>query len=159
MDISVSAVLVQVIQFAILFLLFKKFLTKPISSAIEERRWLIKKLENAELAYEEKVEAGDVEFKKMIQQWVEKKEQLIAEAGVLANKRQDEILKEAKMKAKWIVHDAEIRSKDLEDELKNGFESGVKKTSLLVIKKLLNKDNDFKSEYLDSVVKELKFSE
>ena len=147
MDISVSAVLVQVIQFVILFLLFKKFLTQPIASAIEERRGLIKKLENAEAAYDEKVEAGNVEFKKMVQQGVEKKEKLIAEAGILANKRQDEILGEAKVKAKGIVHDAEVRSKDLEDDLKNGFESGVKRTSLLVI--------NLKSEYLDSVVKEL----
>jgi F-type H+-transporting ATPase subunit b len=155
MEISLTAVLVQVIQFVILFWLFKKFLTKPIVAAIEERRGLMKKLGQADLAYEEKIQHGEAEFKKMVQQGVTKKEQLIAEAGALAEKRQEDILNEAKNKAQSIVHDAEQRSKTLEDELKNNFELGVKNTSLLVIKKLLHKDKDLKLEYLDSIVKEL----
>lgn len=155
MDIRFEAVLVQVIQFGILFWLFRKFLTKPIAAAIEGRRGLIRKLEKAEEAYDERLQAGHAEFKKMVQQGVEKKEQLIAEAGSLATKRQDEILAEAKNKAQAIMHDAGQRSKNLEDELKNSFESGVKKTSLLVVKKLLNKDKGLRSEYLDEVVKEL----
>lgn len=64
-------------------------------------------------------------------------------------------MNEAKIKAQTLVHDAEQRSKYLEDELKQGFEAGVKKTSLLVIKKLLHKDKDLQSAYLDEVVKEL----
>lgn len=155
MDISLTAVLAQVINFGLLFFLFRRFLTKPIVSSIEERRSLIKKLENAEDAYAEKVAAGDAEYKKKLQQGMTKRDKLIAEAGAVANKRKEEIMKDAKHKAEGIMHDAELRSKNFEDELKNNFEEGVKKTSLLVIKKLLQEDKDLKSKYLDRVVKDL----
>ena len=155
MEISITAVLAQIINFGLLFFLFKKFLTKPIVAAIEERRTLISRLENAEEAYEERLAAGEKEFKKMVQQGIDKKDQLVAEAGVIATKRKDEILEEAKVRAEEIVHDAETKTKNLEDELKNNFEAGVKRTSLQVVKKLLKDDKEFKSKYLDSVVSDL----
>ncbi|NOZ45035.1 MAG: hypothetical protein GXP45_08055 [bacterium] len=57
MNISLTAVLAQILNFALLFFLFRKFLTKPIVASIEERRSLIKKLEKAEDAYAEKIAA------------------------------------------------------------------------------------------------------
>ncbi len=155
MDISLTAVLAQVINFGLLFFLFRKFLTKPIVASIEERRSLIKKLEHAEDAYAEKVASGDAEYKKKLQEWVKKRDKLVAEAGAVAQKKRTEILADAKTKADNILRDAELRSKNLEDELTKSFEDGVKKTSLLVVKKLLHEDKELKSKYLDSVVKDL----
>ncbi|HRX63896.1 MAG TPA: ATP synthase F0 subunit B [Candidatus Absconditabacterales bacterium] len=155
MDISVGAVLAQIINFLILFFLFKKFLTKPISKVIYERRSLIKKLENADKAYEEKIEIARMEAKEIVQDGIDRKDRLVAEAGILANNKKDEILKDAKMQADKILSDAENKAKSLENELEKNFIDGVKKTSLLVVKKLLQKDKDIKKEYLNEAVKEV----
>lgn len=155
MDISLTSVLGQVINFAILFFLFRKFLTKPIVKAIEERRTLIKKLEGADLAYDKRMEEARQESDVVIQEGLRKKENLIAEAGVLATKRKDEILKEARLKANDIIKEAESKNNNLELELKNNFANGVKQTSLSVLKKLFTKDKQFQSAYLDEIVSEI----
>jgi F0F1-type ATP synthase membrane subunit b/b' len=54
------------INFLILFFLFKKFLTKPIATTIQDRRNLIKKLENADKAYQEKIDSAKLEAKDII---------------------------------------------------------------------------------------------
>jgi len=59
-------VVAQIINFLILFFLFKKFLTKPIATIIEDRRDLIKKLENADKVYEEKLEDARLQAKNII---------------------------------------------------------------------------------------------
>lgn len=155
MEFSLDAVLAQILNFGILVFIYMKFLAKPIAKAIEERRSLIKKLEHAEEAYEERLAAGEEEFKKMVQQGLDKKEALIAEAGAVASKRKDEILQDAENRATQIQHDAEAKFRNLEDDLKQGFEDSVKKTSLLVVKKLLKEDKELKTKYLDTVVSEL----
>jgi F0F1-type ATP synthase membrane subunit b/b' len=48
--------------------LFKKFLTKPITTIIQDRRDLIKKLENADKVYEERLEAARLESKEIVQE-------------------------------------------------------------------------------------------
>jgi len=155
MNISLTAVLAQILNFALLFFLFRKFLTKPIVASIEERRSLIKKLEKAEDAYAEKIAAWDAAYKKKVEQGVAKREKLIAEAGAIADQKKHEILLEAKRKSEEILHDAGLRSKGLEKELQDNFERGVKETSLLVLQKLLQKDKKVKNEYIDTLLKEL----
>jgi len=155
MDITITSVLGQLINFWILFFIFKKFLTKPIISAIEDRRSLIKKLESADTAYEEKVLEAKAEADWLIQEGLRKKEKLIAEAGILANKRRDEIIAEARNKAESIVVEAKSKWKNLESELQNNFSVGVKRTSLLVIKKLFQKDVNLQTAYLDEVINEV----
>jgi len=155
MDISLTALLAQVINFGILFFLFRKFLTKPIVKAIEERRKLIKKIENADKAYDDKIVEAKEEVDALIKEWLTKKEQIIADAGMIANKRREEILDEAKWKASSLIEAAKENSQHLEDELKNNFEKGVKRTSLLVVNKLFNNKKDLKEDYLSEVVKEI----
>jgi len=55
-------------------------LTKPISKVIYERRSLIKKLENADKAYEEKIEIARMEAKEIVQDGIDRKDRLVAEA-------------------------------------------------------------------------------
>lgn len=154
MDISIWAVFAQIINFLILFFLFKKFLTKPISKVILERRELIAKLENADKAYEEKLEIAKLEARDIVQDGVERKDKLLSEAGMLADKRKDEILAEAKVQSEKLLDSAKSKATTLESELAQNFTAWVKRTSLLVIKKLLNKDKDIKKEYLDEAIKE-----
>jgi len=155
MEISVWAVIAQIINFLILFFLFKKFLTKPITTIIQDRRDLIKKLENADKVYEERLEAARLESKEIVQEWMNRKEKLIVEAWVLADKKRAEILADAKLQSDKVITSAENRAKILETELEKNFIDGVKRTSLLVVKKLIQKDKDIKKDYLDEAIKEV----
>lgn len=155
MEISIWAVFAQIINFLILFFLFRKFLTKPITNIIHERRELIKKLENADKAYEEKLEIAKFEAKDIVQEGMDRKEKILLEAGLLADKKKEEIMSDAKVQSDKIIQTAEMKSKILESELEKSFVDWIKKTSLLVVKKLINKDKDIKKDYLDEAIKEV----
>lgn len=155
MEVSLTTILAQVINFGILFFLFRKFLTKPMVTAIEERRSLIKKIEGADKAYDQKMQEAEENSKLTINEWLKKKDKIIVEAWILGNKRKDEIIADAKVKAGDIVEEANKKIKHLETELKSNFANGVKRTSFSVIKKLFDKDKSFQSEYLDEIVDEI----
>ncbi|MBU0627314.1 hypothetical protein KKG31_03215 [Patescibacteria group bacterium] len=122
---------------------------------IEERRELIKKLERADKAYDEKIEEAKKEAHKLLQDGLAKKDALIIEAEMMANKKKDKIVDEANNKAEKIMDEAKKETETLQNNLASNFESGVKKTSLLVLQKLLDKDKSIQSEYLDTIVKEV----
>jgi len=105
----------------ILFFLFRKFLTKPITNIIHERRELIKKLENADKAYEEKLEIAKFEAKDIVQEGMDRKEKILLEAGLLADKKKEEIMSDAKIQSDKIIQTAEMKSKILESELEKSF--------------------------------------
>ena len=154
MEVSISAVVAQIINFGIMFWLFSKFAAKPLSNAIENRKLLLKKLENADQAYQEKIDNAQSESKKIVQDWIDSKNKLIAEAGILAGQKRDEIILDAKVQANKILETAEEKSKILEEDLKKNFVDWIKRTSLLVVKKLINKDKEIKDLYLDEAINE-----
>ncbi len=154
MEVSISAVIAQIINFWIIFWLFSKFAAKPLANAIEGRKEMLQKLKNADKAYEEKIELAKEETKKIVQDWIERKEKLILEAGVLAGQKRDEIMSDAKLQANKILELAEKKSKIMEEELEKTFVDWVKRTSLLVVKKLIKKDKEISSFYLDEAIKE-----
>lgn len=155
MDISIWAIIAQIINFLILFFLFKKFLTKPISNIIQDRRVLIKKLENADKAYEDKIQKAEQEAKGIVQDWMKRKESLIIEAWVLAEKKREDIINEARTQSEKILTSAKTKAEMLESDLERNFTDWVKRTSLLVVKKLLQKDKNLKDDYLDSAIQEV----
>ena len=156
MDVSVSAVIAQIINFWIIFWIFNKFAAKPLSKAIEDRKQLIAKLKEADKAYDEKLEIAKIESREIVQEWMERKDQLIAEGWILADKKRSEILWDAKNKADKIIESAEEKSNMLQTEVEKKFSDWVKRTSLLVLKKLINKDPNIQKDYFENAIKELK---
>jgi len=156
MDVSISAVIAQVINFGIMFWIFNKFAAKPLSKAIEERRSLIQKLENAEDSYAEKIQEANKEVEKIIREWLEKKEMIINEAQEIAKQKQEKIEEQAKIQANKVLENAEKQAKVLHDDLEKNFESSIKRTSLLVVKKLLDSDKNIQSAYIEKAIKDIK---
>lgn len=110
MDISASAVIAQIINFGIMFFLFSKFAAKPLSSAIEERRTLLKKLKHADEVYNQKIQEAEAKAEEIITEGNTTKESMINDATAIANKKQKEILAEAEAKAEKIIQDGESRA-------------------------------------------------
>ena len=155
MEVSISAVIAQIINFWIMFWLFNRFAAKPLAQAIEDRKKLLAKLENADKAYDEKLEIAKLEAKEIVQEWMERKDKLIAEVWILADQKRDTILASAKVQATKILDTAEPKTKVLEAEIERSFIDWVKRTSLLVIKKLIKKDTSIQKDYLDEALKEV----
>lgn len=156
MDVSISAVIAQVINFAIMFVLFSKFAAKPLAEAIENRRSLIKKLEHADEAYAQKIKEAEIKAEELLAEWKTAKEAIVAEAATIATKKQKEIISEGEHKAQQIVDDAEKRAATLQSDLEKNFEEWLKKTSISLVKKLLQTDKALESQYLDSIIKDLR---
>jgi len=155
MDISISAVIAQIINFGIMFWLFSKFAAKPLATAIEERRELLHKLKHADDVFTQKVKEAETKAEKIIAEGTATKESIINEASILASKKQKGMVQEAETKAETIIKEAEIRAQWLQKDLEKDFEQSIKKTSLIVVKKLLAADKDLESKYLDAVMKDL----
>jgi F0F1-type ATP synthase membrane subunit b/b' len=67
MEVSISAVVAQIINFGIMFWIFNKFASKPLSKSIEDRKILLKKLKTADKAYDEKLEIAKLEARDIVQ--------------------------------------------------------------------------------------------
>lgn len=154
MEISFSSLAAQIINFGIMFFLFSKFVAKPISKQIEDRRRLIEKIKKADELYKEKIEEAEKKAESIISDGLVKKESIITEWESLALKKQIEIIQEANKKADKITSDANNSAKVLSAELEKNFIDSVKKTSKVVVKKLLQKDLDLQKSYLDEIIKE-----
>lgn len=154
MEISFSSLIAQIINFGIMFFLFSRFVAKPISKQIEDRRILINKIKKADELYKEKIEEAEKKAEWIISDGLTKKESIITEGETLALKKQIEIIEDAKKKADKIVTDANNSVTVLSAELEKNFIDSVKNTSKVVVKKLLQKDLDLQKTYLDEIIKE-----
>jgi len=129
---------------------------KKIIKWFEERKKLMKKLENAEENYKSRLLEAEESSKEIIKEWLKRKEDIILEAWSLASQRKDEIIKEAHTKADLLVEETKKRNERLQEELNNNFAKWVKQTAMSVLKKLLWKDKEIKTQYLDEIVNEVK---
>jgi len=154
MEISISSLIAQVINFGIMFFIFSRFAARPLSAQIEERRKLIDKIKKADELYNEKIEEANAKAQQTIADSMRQKEKIMTEGEVLALNKQIEIVNEANVKAEKIVADAHNTIKALEQELENNFIESVKKTSKTVVKKLLQKDMQLQNDYLDEIVQQ-----
>lgn len=155
MTIKLDVLIIQLINIGILFWLFKKFIGGFLVQEIKERKELMKKLENAEEAFKERIQDAEKEAANIIAQTMEKKDHIIAEAGAIATKRQNEILENAEQRATNIIHDAEKRAKVMGDDLEKNFIQWVKQAAYVVVKKLINEDKTLEDKYIQTAIKDL----
>lgn len=125
---------------------------------IQSRKAMIKKLHDAEKEYAEVLEKAEKEKKEILSHAMDKKEEIIREAQILAQKHQQDTLNQATEKAQKLIEEGERKAQQAEDHLKQTFSDGVKQTSMLIVKKLLQSDKDIQSAYLDTLVQEYKKS-
>jgi len=152
MEISISSLVAQMINFAIMFFLFSKFAARPLSNQIEERRKLIAKIKKADELYKQKIDEAEQTAKETITEAMKQQEKILTEGESLALKQQVEIVNEANHKADKIILEAKHTVKVLEQELEKNFVESVKNTSKSVVKKLLQKDIELQNNYLEEIV-------
>jgi F0F1-type ATP synthase membrane subunit b/b' len=154
MEFSISTLIAQAINFVLLLLLFKRLLGDKISKSIEKRRELMRKVSQADQEYDQIIAQAEQEKKSIIDQALKHKQTVFSEAETLANKKSARIVSDAEKQGQQIIQDALERSEKLEKELQQNYLQGVKHTTKLVVKKLIDEKPELKDAYLEQLADE-----
>lgn len=152
----ITNIIIQVVNLVIFFLLFKFLLWDKISKWLEEREKLIKKLKGADHEYQKILDNAKVETEEIIFHAKKHSEAIIYEWETLARDRSKAILEEWEQKAKALILQAQKEAKKLEESLISNWTDSLKKTSKLLVKKILWSDEKLQDKYLDTLISDLK---
>jgi len=156
LGINTSVLLAQFLNLLILFFAFKYLVWDRLQKSIDERRSLMKKLENADMEYNQIISRAEMKSKEIFAQWEKEKNRLISEWKQLADKKYDETMKKTEQEAKILIENAKIKSEKMFLDINQNFEDSVKKVSSFVIKKLIWEDRQISEQYIKNTIKELK---
>lgn len=126
-----------------------------VSKDLDEREKLIKKLKNADTEYQNILNKAKEDADAIVSQAKKHSEIILSEGEMLAKDRSRIILEEWEYKAKSILLQAEKDVKKMEDHLVNNWVDSLKKTSKLLVKKILKSDEQLQEKYLDNLIHDL----
>jgi len=149
-------ILIQVVNLVIFFLFFKFFLGDKVSKWLKDRKILIEKLKNADQEYKNIIESAEAKSKDILLDAKKHSEAILVEWELLSKERSKAILKEWEQKAKNILAEAHKEAKKIEEELINSRSTSLKSTSKLLVKKILQNDENLQDKYLDALINDLK---
>jgi len=102
-QIDIFVVLAQLINFGIIFYLFKRYIAEKLYASILERKELLKKLEMADEHYAEKMNLADEQKEKLLKQARKTSSNLVKESEKIAKEKADAIMQQANMQAMAIL--------------------------------------------------------
>lgn len=155
-DLNLWVVLAQLINFWILFYIFKKFLWEKIVNAIEERRKHLKASDEAENIAQEKLNEANKEVEIIIEQAREKAWIIEKSAEELSKQNSDKITEKAKREAEYILSSARDQIEKDKLEMENSMRSKILDLSLRLASKIFSKENankDFLEKELNVLTK------
>ena len=103
LELDVFIVLAQLINFWILYYIFKTFIADKLNAKLAERRQQLKKLEIADEHYEEKMKLAEEERDKMIKNARKTSRDLMKESEIVAKAQADAIIKKANAQVEAIL--------------------------------------------------------
>jgi F-type H+-transporting ATPase subunit b len=158
LGINTTSLIFQIINFIILYLVLKKFLFKPIASALEQRKQIIQDSLNKAKAIDEEKKSIDEEQRKILNDSLQKADLVISEAKKQADAIKEEMLITTKQEQDRILQSTKkeieaIKMKSLDEakkEIANLVITVTKKVTHEVIK---ISDND---EIVNRTIKDIK---
>ena len=154
LTIKLDVLVVQIVNVAILFWLFKKLFGDTLLKEIAKRREMTAKLEQADKEYASLIAEASAKKEQIIEEALAHKKKLIDEAKEIATQEKEKLLMKANEEAEWIVEkankEAELKSRDLD----SNFIQWVKNTALTVVKKLFASKKDIQEWYVKGLVEE-----
>jgi len=95
MQIDIFVLLAQLVNFALLYYVFKKFIADKLLVRLEEREEQLKKLEKADEHYQEKMQLAEKERQEMLDNAKKTSRKLVKESEELAKTKAEKITKKA----------------------------------------------------------------
>lgn len=102
-QLDIFIVLAQLINFGILYYIFKYFVADKLSDKIKQRQIQLEKLEKADEHYEEKMKLAQEQRQKLLSEAKKTSRDLMKESEILARAKADAIKKKAKSEALAIL--------------------------------------------------------
>lgn len=102
-DIDLTVFFAQIINFSILFLIFKKFIADHLNDAIIERRKFLEKLEWADSYYKEKILEADNEKQDILKKAKDDARGIINQSENIATIKAEEIIQKANTRVLAII--------------------------------------------------------
>lgn len=134
-EIDLWIVVAQIINFSILFFIFKKFVSDSMVDLVEERKTLLDKLYKADIYYDEKVKNANTRSEQIINDAHKSAKELLTQSEEIASEKTQKMLKKANTDVKYILDSGR---KELEKEKIEMFEE-VKEDAIELSLKLNEK--------------------
>ncbi|MGB2110395.1 MAG: ATP synthase F0 subunit B [Patescibacteria group bacterium] len=153
-DLKLGVVIAQIINFGILFFLFKYFLGEKIVKAIEERRAHLQKFDNAEQQVREKEEEAKLKADSIINEARNKSAEITKNADEIAKQNIEKSKQKAEMEANSIISNAQSSMEKERLSMMGEMKSKVVDLSLRLNKKMFSKESankDFMEKELESL--------
>ncbi len=155
-DLKLELIIAAMINFAILFFVFKHFLWKKLSEAIEERRKHLKASAEAEDIAKAKLEEAEWQVKNILDEARNNASKIEKTAEELSKQNTAKALERASKDAEYILENAKSQTEKDRLDMINSMRSRVLDLSLKLSSKLFSKETankDFLEKELDVLTK------
>ena len=139
-SVNLWQILISLANLTILFLLLKKFLYKPVTKMLEERRAEIdKQYSDAEIA-KNSAEAKDNELTERLSHAKQEAEGIVKEAADAAQARGDKIVEDARAVADGIIRQAELDAQLEKKRVEESMKAQIVDVSTALTEKMLSRE-------------------
>lgn len=145
-------VVAQIINFSILFFIFKKFVSDSMIDLVEERKKLLDRLYKADSIYDEKVKSAEIKSEQIIQEAHKNAKQFYEQSKEITSQTVQSLIEKANNEVKYIL---ESGKKELEKErvdMLDELEDDAIELSLKLNEKLFSKASSNQS-FIDKQIK------
>ncbi len=139
-SVNLWQILISLANLTILFLLLKKFLYKPVTKMLEERRAQIDKEYSDAANAKQSAEAKDVELTARLSNAKAEAEGIVKEAADMAKIRSDKIVEEAKAQADGIIRQAETEAELEKKRAEAAIKTQIIDVSTALTEKMLERE-------------------
>lgn len=153
-NIDFSLIIAQLINFLILFYLFKRYIAKHLNNVIEQRNATVEKVRLFETSYDKKIQDLELKESEMIAAARKKAQNLARDAENISHKKAEEIITAAHAQALQIL---EGGRREIEKERKTMYaqlKESVLSLTLRLVEKLFGTEK-VNREYLEKELKEI----
>ncbi len=156
LTIKLDVLFVQIVNVFLLLFIFKKLFGDILLREILEKKQLIQKLKNTQVEYNQII--ADAESKKLdiLHAAYQEKNDILSEAKVIWEKNKQHLIAQGQEEAWTIIENAQQHSKKMEKTLLESWESDLKHSTAIVVKKLIHTDKELQSQYLGSIISSIK---
>ncbi|MFA5917114.1 MAG: ATP synthase F0 subunit B [Candidatus Gracilibacteria bacterium] len=151
-EIDPGFVVAQILNFLIMFFIFKKFVSDGMNDLVEERRELLSKIGKADFYYDEKVKSAEEQKQNILNKARIESKQYINQSQEIASIQAQELIKKANSEVMYILDSGKKEvEKDRVDMLEEIEESALN-LSIKLNKKLFNnscQNNSFINKQMD----------
>lgn len=153
-NLNIWVIIAQLINFGILFFVFKKFLADKITAEIENRREAVSRIQSLDSQVEAQKKKAEDEAKKIVSDARAKAQEIVSDSEKMAKTKADAIVEKAENDANSKLEEA---SREIEKErldMLNGMKSKVNSLVLGLNAKLFKNDSankDFLEKEVDAI--------